>query len=74
MKMMKEFAAQQLSKKQMNDVKGGALNSAICVTTNPQGVVVNTFKLQYQDGAEGMLQQVVNQMTPAGCITVCRRV
>ena len=66
MKNLNNFAAQQLSKKQMNNVKGGAMNSAICVTTNPQGVVINTFKVQYEDGTEGMLQQAVSQITPAG--------
>ncbi|MCM1218334.1 MAG: hypothetical protein NC548_27930 [Lachnospiraceae bacterium] len=71
MKNMKNFAAQQLSKKQMNNVKGGA--SANCVTTNPQGIVVASFKLNYEEGTEGSLQGIVDAVTPIGCVTVCRR-
>ena len=71
MKTMQDFAAQQLSKRQMNRVKGGAMHSANCVTTNPQGVVVNTFTVQYEDGAEYLLQRTVEQFTPIGCITKC---
>lgn len=73
MKTMQSFAAQQLTKKQMNEIRGGEMLSANCVTTNPQGVVVNSFKLNYERGTEGMLQGVVESVTPIGCKTVCRR-
>ena len=40
---MKNFAAQQLSKKQMNEIKGlGALN-VDCVYTDPQGIRRHAF-------------------------------
>ena len=74
MKTFKKFEAQLLTKKLMNNVKGGVMHTAICVTTNPQGIVVGTYKVQYEAGTENILQYIANEKTPVGCMTMCYRV
>lgn len=69
MKTMQDFAALQLSKKQMNEVKGGGL--WFCRSFNSKGEVTGEFNISFKDGQEDIAKEAVAQAIGPGQVADC---
>ena len=70
MKTLINFAAQQLSKKRMNDVKGGGL--WFCRSCNSKGEVTGEIDVGFKDGREDLAKEAVAQAIGPGQVADCR--
>ena len=69
MKTLINFAAQQLSKKRMNDVKGGGL--WFCRSFNSKGEVTGELDVGFKDGREDFVKEAVAQAIGPGQVADC---
>lgn len=72
MKNMQKFAAQQLSKSQMNQVTGGG--EWFCRSFNSKGDITGEFNVKFADGDEELAKDSVARTIGAGQEAVCWKI